>query len=220
MAYTFPLTLAQFFDGLPIESAMFDLGEALEMGETGGGEILTADVGARLWKCDVEIALQPYFTAEQIKAKINLLRYAGRSLIVHPIPMVAPQYDPTGSILGGGASAVSLIAVNANNREIKLGGLPVGYQLTIGDKLSFQYGSNPVRYALHEVASNGVADGTGATGWFELTSFIRPGYALLSNVKLIKPEMKAVLIPGSFSAGKSGGQVTQGMKFSLVQTLR
>lgn len=218
MAFTFPLALNQFFDGLPISVFGFDLGEAVEMNETGGGEILTADIGNRLWMVECEIALGRYASIEQIKAKLNILRYAGRSLIIHSMPLYRPQFDPTGSILG--ASSVVLNAVHANNRDIKLGGLPVGYQMTAGDFLSFQYGSNPTRYALHQVVSGGTADGAGITGYFEVVPFIQPGYTLAGPVKLIKPEMKAILKPGSFDPGKSSKQFTEGVKFTLIQTYR
>lgn len=217
MAYTFPMPLNQFFDGLPITVFSFDLGEALEMNETGGGEILTADMGNRLWQMDCEIKPGYYADIKQIKAKLDVLRYAGRSLLVHALGITAPQSDPDGSILG--ASVPVLNAVQPNNREIRLGGLPNGYVITTGDYLAFQYGSNPVRYAFHQVANGATAPG-GVSGLIELSSFVRPGYALGAPIQLIKPTMKMIVRPGSVDPGRSGGRFTTGVKFSLVQTLR
>lgn len=218
MALSFPLTLAEFFDTLPIKSVSFDLGESIEMSQTEAGEILTAEMGPRLWRATVNIRVGQYAEIEQVKAKINLLRYPGRSLLVHKIPLKAPQYDPTGTVLG--SSAVLLHTVQSNNREIRLNGLPVGYEITVGDCLSFTYGSNPVRYAMHQVATNAVADGSGLTNLFEVTPFIEPGFVLNSAVTLIKPKFKAILVPGSFNPGESGSKFTDGVSFEVIQTMR
>lgn len=218
MAYTFPMPLNQFFEGLPITAFSFDLGEALEHSETGGGEILTADIGNRLWKMDCEIKAGYYAEIEQIKAKLNVLRHAGRPLLVHSLGLTAPQYDPNGVLLG--SSNVTLNAVQTNNREIRLNGLPANYKITTGDFLSFTYGSNPVRYAFHQVASDATANTSGLTGLFELSSFIRTGFTIGAVVKLVKPTLKMVLVPGSVSGGESRSRFTTGVKFSLIQTLR
>lgn len=218
MVLTFPLSAAQFFDGLPIQSFTFDLGEAMEVNETAGGEILTADVGMRLWRIDCKLRIGRYAEIEQVKAKLDVLRYPQRPLIIQAIPLLYPQADPTGSILG--ASTVVLDNVPGNNREIRLAGLPAGYVITPGDRLSFQYGSNPIRYALHRVVVGGTASGAGVSPFLEVTPFVRPGYSLGSAVKLGKPECKAVYVPGSFNAGSSGQQFTDGVTFSFLQTLR
>lgn len=218
MAYTFPLSLADFFAGLPIQTAVPDLTEAVEMSQSGGGEILTADVGPRLWKMDISIRPGYYADIEPIKAKLNLLRRAGRSLIVHAIPFKGPQSDPTGAILG--ASVVTLGAVHPDNREIGLEGLPVGYKITTGDFMSFTYGSNPVRYAMHQFVEDGVAGGDGSTNYIEISDFIRPGFALDTPVTLIKPSFKAVVVPGSTNPGRVGQRMIDGLQFSVIQTLR
>lgn len=218
MAYSFPMVLSDFFDGLPIQTSVPDLGEALDYSQTGAGEVITADLGPRLWKMDVSIRLGYYAEIEQIKAKLNVLRRAGSSLLVHSMPLIAPQYDPTGSILG--ANVIRMTAVAPNNREITLSGFPPGYELTVGDFLSYTYGSNPVRYAMHQIAQTKQANNDGVISNIEVTEFIRPGWAANVQVKLIKPVFKAVVVPGSTNPGKSGQRITDGLSFSVVQTLR
>lgn len=215
--YTFPLPLDQFFDGLPIQSVNFDLPEMLASSQTGGGEILTADLGDRLWRADVVLAPQYYYEMETIKAKLHMLRYAARTLIVHQMPIIAPSYDRDGVILG--ASTVTLTNVAGNNREITLSGLPADYVLTTGDGFSFQYGANPVRYAFHQIVQGGTAS-SGGVATVEVVPFIQPGATLPLAVQLIKPIFKAVIIPGSFDPGESRGKFTTGAKFSVMQTLR
>lgn len=219
MALTFPLALTDFFAGLPIQTIEPDLDEALDYSETGGGELLTADLGPRLWSASVTLRLGEYGEMENIRAKLDTLRYAGRSLLVHAIPSIGPQADPQGVILG--ASDVRLAAVAGNNRDVTLSGLPAGYVLKGGDCFSFMYGSNPVRYAMHRIVANAdvVANGSGVAV-VESSSFIRPGYVINSAVKLIKPTFKAVIVPGSVRAGTTGGTKTTGISFMLRQTLR
>jgi len=218
MAYTFPMPLAQFFGKIPIQVAEPTLSDALEYSQTGAGEILTADMGPRLWRMNVNVRLGYYAEIEKVKAKLDVLRHAGRSLLVHSMPLVAPQSDPTGSILG--ANVVTLTSVNVNNREINLEGLPAGYVLEEGDFLSWTYGANPLRYAMHQVAADAVANGDGVMTNLELSTFVREGVVSGAVVTLIKPLFKAVVLPGSVSGGSSGAMITQGVKFTLIQTLR
>lgn len=217
MALVFPLPLADFFNGLPIEAGVVDLGEALEMSETGGGEILTAAIGNRLWKLDIAIATRDYQQGAAIMARLDLLRYPGRSLIARASPVAGPALDPKGLNLGG--AAVTLAAVAANNRELTLVGLPNGYTLGPGDMLSFRYGTNPVRYALHRIAAGGAA-GTDGRLTVEVTPFIAPGWTVNAPVKLVGAEFKAVVVPGSVDPGKTGSTRVDGIKFSLIQTFR
>lgn len=217
MALTFPLPLATFFDGLAIQSGTPDLGEAIEMSETGGGEILTAALGNRLWSIDISIASRTYTEGAAIQAKLDSLRYPGRSLLAQLSPMIGPFADPTGAILG--AFTPALYAVQANNRDITVSGLPLNYTLTVGDFLSFTYGSNPTRYAIHQILVGGTTDANGRIA-VELSSFVAPGYTLGTTIRLIKPHFKAIVKPGSVTPGTISGQRTEGFKFTLIQTFR
>jgi hypothetical protein len=216
MALTFPVALVDFFDGIPVQVATPDLGEAVEMSETGGGELITADVGVRLWRMDVSLRPGTYAEIERIKAKLQTLRYAGRSLMVHSIPMIAPSYDPNGAILGANVVQVA----NATSREISISGLPAGYQLKAGEFLSFPYGTSPVRYALHQIVEDKTASGGGVITNMEVVPHVRAGWVAGDIVRLIKPQFKAVVMPGSTSMPSISQQLSTGLKFSVQQTLR
>lgn len=218
MARSFPLPLADFFDGLPIQTSVPDLGEALDYSQTGAGEIIVADLGPRLWKMDVQIRLGSYAEIEKIKARLNTLRRAGASLLVHSMPLTAPQSDPKGEILG--SSVIRLDNVASNNLDVTLTGFPPFYTLTEGDAFSFTYGANPTRYAMHQVCQTKQANASGVISNIEVSEFVRPGWVSNSEVRLIKPIFKAVVVPGSTNPGKSGKQVTDGVSFSVIQTLR
>ena len=218
MAQTFPMLLADFFDGLPIKGFTPDLTEAMEYSRSKGGEIFTADFGPRLWQMDIVVAAGTHAKIEQIKARLQLLRSPGRSLLVGSMPLLYPQKDPLGSIIG--ASTILLKAVAGNNREINLSGFPAGYELTPGDFLSFTYGSNPVRYAMHQVVAPKIAAGDGTMTALEVVDFIRPGWVVDTPVRIRKPMYKAVVVPGSTDIMESDAIMSGGVKFSVIQTFR
>lgn len=219
MALSFPTSLNNFFGSLPIKSARPDLTESVEINQNGYGELITANLGMRLWEMSITLRNGDYHEMEAHRARINVFRQAGRPFLVHAIPSKFPRYDPTGGILG--ATLPTLQTVNGNQRDIILAGLPNGYKLYPGDCISFEYGSNPVRYAFHQIVSGPVtANGSGVTPVFEVVPNLRPGYALDSDVRLISPRFKAIIKPGSVNMGSSESQRTDGISFSVIQTLR
>lgn len=219
MAYSFPLTTAQFMAILPIRDMVFDIPEALETSELGGGEILTADLGTRLWQGEVTLDDLQRDEAAEALAMLSVLRQSGASFMVHDVGRVAPRYDLTGAILG--ASTPTLHQVNANMRDIRLTGLPSGYRVNRHDYLAFSYGTNPVRHALHRAVSFQQANSAGTFGgWLEVAPAIRPGFAIGANVSLIRPACKAIIIPGSVNPGRRRATMTVGASFKFMQTLR
>lgn len=223
MAITFPTPLAQFFDILPIASASLDLTEQMELNQNGRGELLTSDLGDRLWRMDIALRDDYHSAHERVKARLNLFRQPGRAFFARALPNAFPRHDPDGSILGSAEPLLN--AVNPNFRDIRLGGLPVGYRIYDGDYLAFSYGTNPVRQALHQViiptASEYVqVPSGGITPVFEVQPEIRAGYALNAEVTLISPSFKAIIIPDTTSVGNSQAKFTKGIKFSIQQTLR
>lgn len=218
MALSFPTGLDDFFRKLDVESATPDLGEAVELNQDGWGSLIMVDLGERLWRMEVTLMSNYYGPAQGQNAKLNVFRQAGRSMLVHALPNPYPYEDPDGSRLG--SASPKLYAVGTNRRDIQLSGVPSGYILTAGDFLSFQYGSNPTRYAFHQVVSDRVVTASnGRTPSFEVVPAIRTGFILTADVQLIRPYFKGIVIPG-VSMGKSSRQFTGGTTFTVQQTLR
>jgi len=218
MAFVFPLALAGFMDILPIKDMTFDLSEAVETEETAGGEILTADLGTRLWHGEVSLADMQPDEADHALAMLDLLRRAGGSFLCHDRARPWPRVDWQGAVLAG--FAPTLHSVAASTREVRLAGLPPGYALSHRDALGFSYGSNPVRFALHRLVAPVVADGTGLTPLVEVVPNIRPGWAAGAVVNLVKPACKAIIVPKSFQPGRRKARMTTGASFRWQQTLR
>ena len=218
MALSFPLTRSTFFAGLKVIRATFSCPAALETSQTGGGEIITADLGPRLWHGNVTLARAYHREAEAQKAVLSTLRQAGRSFMAFNPAIPGPANDPSGTLLSGALVKIATLATN--NRELSLDGLPVGFELVAGDMLSFDYGAFPTRYALHQVVTGANADASGLTGQIEVTPNIRPGAAVGASVSLYQPWCKAVLVPGSVNDGEAAGVFTTGITFKFIQTLR
>lgn len=218
MALTFPLSRADFFDRLPISSLQFDPPEAVELSQTGGGVQLTANLGPRLWRGEVTLGRLTYAEAAAVGVRIDVLREAGRAFMAYDARRPFPGFDPTGTILG--AATPTIHALNGNNRELQLAGLPAGYRLQAGDHLSFAYGANPVCFGLHRVVDDLVtAAGTGVTPSFEVMPHIRPGAVVGAQVTLVRAYCKAILISGSVNKGVARRNIEEGTTFSFIQTL-
>jgi len=217
-ALTFPLGYDAFWGALRIQSAAFYLPESLEMNRTASGEVLTADMGARLWEAEVQLAQGIHDDQTAIEAFMSILRQAGRTFQAGDPRRKYPAYDPTGSILGAASPTISAFA--ANSREITISGLPANYQIRRGDFLSFAYGSSPVRQALHQVVTAKTASAGGVATDIEVTPHIRSGATAGIAVQLAKPWCKAQVVPGSYRPGFGARVHTSGASFRIVQTLR
>jgi len=219
MALADTLTLANLWDALHIRAVTFHLPENIISDTTGGGEQLTAARGVRLWTASVELATDRTADVAARDAALASIRTSGRALFVSPWPLHFPPADPTGALLG--AAVPKLAAVAANNRDINISSLPANYVIAPGTFLSFSYGSNPTRYALHQVVVGKTASGAGLATAVEVTPPLRPGWAVNANIAFKPPVMRATYTPGSYAPPQHqlGGHATGG-GFSLTQTLR
>jgi hypothetical protein len=212
------LTLAEFFSNLPIAQQTFWMPDQLEQNRTGSGEQITADLGDRLWQGDVLLGKMTRGEAGRHEVLIDLLNQAGRAFEIFDSRRPRPLLDPNATVLG--ASSVTILALGADARELRLTGLPAGYTLSSGDYLSFTYGTSPVRFALHRVVLPVTANGSGQTPLFEVSPAIQPGAVVAAAVTLNRPRMKAVIKAGSMEPGRTSSTITEGVKFSFIQTLR
>lgn len=219
MAVTFPMLTANFFRTLLIKSLKFDTPENVEMNLTAGGEAMRSNLAPSLWSGEVKFGNMTRTEAANAQALLDLLRAPGASFYAYDTRRPGPLFDPTGSILG--AATVTINSLVAGNRELKLQGLPAGYRLACGDYLAFDYGTTPVRRALHRVVNPLVtAAGTGITPNIEVTPPLRAGAAVGAAVTLVKAACKAVIVPGSIDTGTTARSMNDGMAFKFQQSLR
>ena len=217
MALAYPLSFAQFLGALRVEEVTFRLSHPQEHTRLGDGTIISASLGASLWTGSIRLAQANHPRHAQMEALIALMDQPGATFLCHDPRQIGPASDPTGTSLG--SRIVTIHSVAANLRELRITGLPAGYQLTAGDMLGFQYGSNPVRHALHRIVVGGASSSSGLTPMLEVVPNLRPGVVAGLQVQLIRPACKARLLPApSYGSGRQA--LSRGASFDFIQTLR
>jgi hypothetical protein len=220
MALSFPLSVAQFMSLLPVAEITFDIPESRTIDETGGGEVLTSSYGTRLWQGEVALGDMEPPEADIALPLLDVLRRDGASFMAYDVSRPAPTLDPGGIWLTTTGGAPKLHTVDANGRDLRISGLPAWYRLQPRDYLAWSYGSSPTRFALHRVVTAAVADATGLTPLFEVSPSIRPGWVVNSDVQLVRPACKALIVPGSVQIGRRSAALVKGAGFKFIQTLR
>lgn len=211
MALSWPLSLAEFFEDIPFEQTSFRPDKPQAFSRTKGGETIPHRIGTPLWSGEVRIALDRHEHSARIEAKLAHLQNTGASFLIYDRRKPFPTYDPDGTILG--AATPTIASIESNNRDLSIAGLPLGYTLTEGDLIGWQYGSNPTRYALHRIVT-GAVDGN----LIEVDPFVAEGVTVGAPVQLIRPFCKAIVTSVDWPTGR--GVISSGAAFRWQQTLR
>jgi hypothetical protein len=219
MALTYPLSVAQFQDVLQITNVRMFPDQPRDSNRTAGGAIVSASLGDAVWRGSFSIApTNDYARAARQDALLSVVDRPGASFLIHHPYQTHPAADPDGSILGAATPTISGIDVT-DARIMGLSNLPAGYVLTAGDLIGWQYGTNPVRYALHRVVETKTAGAGGGIPLLEVTPFIEQASLSGVAVQLIKPVLKAKLVP-SPDYGEVVPAIARGAQFAFVQTVR
>ncbi|KPQ06202.1 MAG: hypothetical protein HLUCCA12_12190 [Rhodobacteraceae bacterium HLUCCA12] len=211
------MTDTTFFAGLQISAIRWWLNEPVEINRLGDGSILKGSLGAALWRGEATIAKRHHRDLAAMEARIARLQRPGQTFLAFDPRYNGPRADPGGVVLGANTPVLHTLA--ANNREIRISGLPSGYVISDGDLVGWQYGTNPVIHALHQVVAGATASSGGLTPLIEVTPFVRPGVVPGSTqVALVRPTIKAVLESADYGHGVR--VFTQGATLRFIQTLR
>jgi len=216
MPQAFPVSLNDFFRGLKFVSTSFDISTNQTNEETGGGEVLAIQRGARLWEGTIGLPIMDTQTADEIIAQVSILDQPSASFFFSHPYRKGPHFDPDGSIIAGASPTIS--AVSPDMREININNLPTGYELQRGDLISFEYGT-PSRYALHYIYDNGTAT-AGTISNLEVSPPIRNGFVAGAAAVLSNPICKAKMVPGSLQRSDRLPDNSSGITFNWRQTLR
>lgn len=210
------MTDATFYPGLRLPGRSFAPSAANAITRLGGGDIIKSRLGASLWQGQASIAAAKHRNAAAYEVALSRLERPGETFFVHDARFNGPIMDPGGVILGAATPVIHTL--NADNRRMRISGLPGGYMLSVGDYIGWQYGASPVRYALHRIETAATASGAGLTPLFAVEPFIRPGSAAGAAVVLVRPACKAIITEATY--GGASLNITSGASFSWTQTLR
>lgn len=216
MSITFPLPATDFAGILPVRRMSFRLDRSVTFSETGDGDLITHQLGQRRWVGEIELDREPILLASRVKALIEVLGEAGASFLLPDLTRRGPLADPAGVALAGSSPVLS--AIDPGLRILGLSGLPAGYVLSAGDYLGWQYGSSPVRHAVHRLVNTVTASGSGVAAGLIVSPPVRTGVQVGAAVQLVQPAVKAKLVEEDYGMG--GSVLTDGAMLRWEQTLR
>lgn len=205
-----------FYDSAKLISYGFQLSVPKAIARLADGTVIPSSLGASLWQGMARIKQASHADAAALEVALSRLERPGQTFLVYDARYNGPRMDPGGVILG--AATPTIHALNADNRRLRVTGLPGGYVLSVGDWIGWQYGIDPVRYALHRVETEATASGAGLTPFFAVEPFIRPGVVVGTSVVLVRPACKAIITEASY--GNGAARITSGASFNWTQTLR
>lgn len=198
MALSFPLSYEYFSSLLRINQVDWQLQWNQELSGLGSGQIIGADLTPALWTGTITTVPLKIDVADSIQAKIESLHGVMRTFYIANPKRHFPIYDPTGSKLG--ASTPSIGQLDATNAyKLAVAGLPANYELQVGDFFAYDFGTGSTLRAFHRVVEDTIADGAGATPLFEVVPYIRPGVLIGTNITLIRPQLKAFIMPDTLA---------------------
>lgn len=216
MALTFPLAASVLADTLGISSVKWRLQDNREFSGLGSGQIVEVDLAPSLWAGEVELYERYHADMRAIEAKINAIIRSSGTFYLYDPRLPYPSTDPDGTLLAPYTNVQ--IASLPDAKSMSLKNCRPNFTIPAGSYLSFDYGSSPTRRAFHEFAEDATTNGSGVSSVFEVSPFIRPGAAVNQVVTLLKPAMRARIVPNSFQP-QSAGALTSTASFSVIQKL-
>ncbi len=190
------------------------------------GRQIALDLGPTLWRAKYSADTLDIDAFDELRAWYSTLLSTGQFYgydRARPMPRLYENgFD--GLMVGLSAFTGSCIleAVNeSTNVDVVLSGLPVGFQLSVGDYFCFDYSTDS--RALHRCVAAATADGGGEAS-VEVRPHIRPGWEPLDPyascvVSLNKPAARMVIMPGSYSEALRSGARIGSISFEAIQSL-
>lgn len=198
---------------LKIDSVTFMPQFRQEFSRQAGGTPRVADLGPEIWTAKLSASRMRNNAAKQAAALFNQMRGSLGTFYVWDIRAPYPQSDRGGVILG--SNTVTIYALDTDTKLISLAGLPVGYRITRGDKLSWDQGS-PAHRCLHEFSADVVADGAGRIALTEICPHIRAGASTGLTVSLKRPAAEMMIAAGSYDFPSTGPN-SSSISFTAIQ---
>ncbi|TWI38226.1 hypothetical protein [Paracoccus sulfuroxidans] len=213
MAYT---TLVNFFDKLKIADFSMYPDASLITSQTGGGDILTAENGPRLWKGRITLAPMSHANARIQSNLVNTMMNAGAKFEVIDKKNQYPLEDPKGTLTQG---YVPKVSGSTSGSTFVLTAARPGYVLNPGDR--FAYRINGKRY-YNEVTNRQIATINGGFVALPVMCPIRGPGTPLNNATVIfqRPSIVAQIIPGSVSQFVFNPSHAEGMSFDFIQVIK
>lgn len=218
MTITFPREIPS---ELKIVGMSFMLEPTIELAPLRSGKIISKDLGPSLWKAKYESPPLDETSFGIVRAwYASLLStnefYGYDFLREFPLAYVngwdVSPFDGTCRLAGVPSAS-----------RITLTDLPVGFILTVGDFIAFDYGptSSPTvdeSRALHIVTEGGVASGSPSDVTLSVSPHIRDDWQVGETVHLFRAAAKMVILPGTYQETIDVERMGK-ISFEAIQTL-
>lgn len=213
MALSFPYSLAQFSDHLRANAVTFSPKRRDEQSGSGDGRVWSVQLSPPLWTAEVSLAPREAGLARDLEALIDGLDGSrGTFLFADPTyPGPASGSDGLGDVFISGIRS-------SDRGAIGLTGLPSGFALTRGDRLSIEFASGRIYFG--RFIEGGTASQAGNLGQREIRPYLPQGVVAGAKVELVKPRMKASIMPGGykpFDYGLPNGLIATGASITIMQ---
>lgn len=223
MAITFPLSMPDF----GIHTMPMDLDRVSAKVASRASEISRIEIAPSLWKTTIETRVLVGTEYDYWRSWLSTINNYGRFYLWdanHRFPSYYKTGFGTMNRAVGGAFDGTCRVVNVNSlnaSEITLDYLPIGFVLTHGDYLAFDYDSGTKR-ALHRVLLGG-GGVSNASGFVTLTVEppVVPGWVATTTVTLEKASAVAIPVDPTTSdyGAASVGSTKQVIRFSAIQSI-
>ena len=185
MVLTTPYPLAFLSDALKLGDVTFDLLRNDEYSGSGDGRYWSAELAGPLWQISVALSARTTAEARAIDAKIRALAGTQGSFL-----FADPTYAPAGRVVPG--AGVTIAGFADNRTAIALSGLPGGYPVAAGDRISVTAAG---KVWLAEISDDAVARSDGTTDalpvYPEVPLWLTAGMA----VELARPVVRVFVPP-------------------------
>lgn len=218
MALSFPRDLPV---GIAFYVAAFEPVTQGEDSATQGGSALVVETGPALWQASLATPALKGSDARLLSAWLMSIKTPPQPFWLCDLRRQYPaayQGGWGGLLVGGDAfgGTCELASVNSDGVTVGLAALPIGFVLSPGDMMAWDYGSGP--RALHRIVSDpATANGSGAVT-VEVRPAVRAGWTTDATVYLNGPKGKFLLIRNS-DKPKTDNHNKTVFTFDAMQTL-
>lgn len=211
MAYAIETTLAGFFADLPLAGLSIDLSDSIELKSTAGGDIITAENGARYWFGSAVLGTNGFADHESHMARLRALTRGNRSWLLSP-----RHHDGTDKAFPAAAARLSAVT---SNRLVTFSAAGTSLLYRRGTFFSLNYGGID---RLFQIAEDATSTSGGVLGPVEVVPDLETGFVVGASgtiARFKEPVCRAIILPGSLRSVVLKGHRAEGIAFEWRQQL-
>jgi len=215
MALTEPIDLLSDFPGWATD---FSLLWRQEQSRQANGRTRVKDFGSPIWRASYSSRTLSPNELDHWRARLDVLENGLLTFTAYSLsrcfPIAYPNGSwPTGEAFDGVSAAIHTLG--ANNKSLRVTGLPQGYRFSIGDMMQVTTATG--RKYLFRADETAMADSFGLTTTFEVRPHFPVGMSIGDTVSVKRPGVPMVLMPGSISSSADPRSGRGSISFDAIE---